>query len=94
MNRQEIEQSFISAGWDLDGGFLDHLLIGNDGDLAVLAHEWAWQNNTPTYELYDAKRHVSCWVREVPTPRQAREILEEHGGTPEEEPSEPPRAGR
>lgn len=78
-----MERSIAAAGWDLDGGFLDRLLVGNAGDLAVLVHEWAWQDDDPAYELYDAKRHVSCWVREVPTPRQAAELLEERGGPPD-----------
>ena len=43
-----------------------------------------------SYELYDVERHLSCWVREVSAPRQAAELLEEHGEPPEEEPGPPP----
>lgn len=61
MTREEMERSIAGAGWKLDGGFLDSLLVGNDGALAVLAHEWAWQDNDgPVYELYDVEEHLSC----------------------------------
>ena len=38
MGQKEIEQSFRSTGWELDGSFADDLIIGYDGDyLSILA---------------------------------------------------------
>jgi hypothetical protein len=30
-------------------------------------------------------RDLTYWVQEIPTPQQAAELLEEHGGPPEED---------
>ena len=62
-----------------------HLAIGNRGDLCILAHQSTWEHPSPAYELYDAGRHLSYWVYEVPTPAQAAKLLEEHGEPPDEE---------
>ena len=55
----------------------------NSGELCVLVHRSTWETDKPAYELYDADKHVSYWMHEVPTPGQAATLLEEHG-----EPSE------
>ena len=89
MTRGEIEQDFVEAGWEIDGGFSDHLLIGEDGDLSILAPRWVWGTDDPVFELCDRERNVSYWVREIPTPRQAALLLDEHGGPPEEERGNP-----
>jgi len=39
----------------------------------------------PVFELLDYVRNVTYCVREIPTPGQAGELLQEHGGPPEEE---------
>lgn len=40
MTPEEIEQSFTSAGWAIDDGFSDYLVIGYKGDsLSILAHK-------------------------------------------------------
>jgi hypothetical protein len=89
VTREEIEQNFVEAGWEIDGGFSDHLLIGEDGDLSILAPRWVWGTNDPVFELCDRERNVSYWVREIPTPRQAALLLDEHGGPPEQERGNP-----
>ncbi len=38
MNQQELEQKFASAGWDLDGGFYNHLIIGYTDILSHILH--------------------------------------------------------
>lgn len=47
MTREEIEQGFIDAGWEIDGGFSDHLIVGEDGDLSILAPRWVWEPMIP-----------------------------------------------
>jgi hypothetical protein len=34
MNQEEVEQGFASAGWELDGSFYKHLIIGYVEDLS------------------------------------------------------------
>ena len=45
------------------------------------------------FELSDGERELTYWVREIPTPQQAAELLEEHGGPPEEEWGNPYKRG-
>ncbi|CAA9462924.1 MAG: hypothetical protein AVDCRST_MAG28-3614 [uncultured Rubrobacteraceae bacterium] len=76
MGRQEIEHAFANAGWDLDDCFTDVLIIGCSGDsVSLLAHEEAWRDNESVFEILDHKRIVGRWVREIPTPQQAQELL-------------------
>ncbi len=37
MTRQAIEQAIKDAGWQLDGGFVEELLVGNDYTVSILA---------------------------------------------------------
>jgi hypothetical protein len=84
-DKDKIDRELAEAGWMPDGTFSDHLAIGESGDLCVLVHRSTWDTDEPTYELYNAERHVSYWVHEIPTPEQAAKLLEEHGELPEEE---------
>ena len=45
MSPEEIENRFASAGWHLDGGFADHLVIGYSDEvgLSILARKEAWE---------------------------------------------------
>ena len=79
MIKEAIEQTLVTAGWEVDGGFSGHLLIGNAGDLSILTPWWAWRGADPEYELYDVQRNLVCQVEAVPTPTQARRLIEEHG---------------
>jgi hypothetical protein len=84
VEREEIEQGFVNAGWDLDGSFEDYLLIGHDGDrISLLAHREYWETDNPIFELLDHGEMTTYWVHEVPTPQQATQLLREHGQLPE-----------
>jgi hypothetical protein len=89
VTREEIEQGFVDAGWELDGGFSGYLIIGEDEHLSIIAHRWMWGSDDPVFELSDGGRELTCWVQEIPTPQQAAELLEEYGGPPEEEWGDP-----
>ena len=95
MTSEEIEQGFASAGWEIDDGFSGHLVIGYSGDnLSILFYRKMWRaDDEPVFELLDHLRNVTYWVREIPTPRQAGELLEEHGRPPEEERGNPHKGG-
>jgi len=82
--KKEIKQSFDTAGWDLDGSFADHLVIGYSGDgISILAHKETWGTEDPFFELLDHERMHTYWVSgEIPSPQQAQELLEEYGQPP------------
>ena len=85
MSPEEIEQSFASAGWHLDGGFTDYLIIGyNDDGLSILARKEAWETDDLFFELIDHERHLTYGVKKIPTPQQAKQMLQELGHPPEE----------
>jgi hypothetical protein len=83
---KELEQSIGSAGWQIDDGFLGHLVIGNDSNnnVSIVAYLDGWDSDDPLFELLDHQRDVIYWAREIPTPQQAIEILKEYGKSPEE----------
>jgi hypothetical protein len=79
MSKEEIEQRFVEAGWELDGSFDGHLVVGEGFDLSILAHTQAWTSEDPMFELCDTERNLVYWAKVIPTPREAKELLEEHG---------------
>jgi hypothetical protein len=86
LNPEEIERCFVNAGWHIDGGFADYLIIGCDNDrLSILAYTEALQSEDPIFELVEHERNVTYEVQETPTSRQAAQLLKEHGQPPEEE---------
>ena len=77
---EEIENSFTSAGWHLDGSFSDYLVIGYTDELSIVAGKEAWEtDDPPVFELIDHERDLTHEVQEIPTPQQARKTLLEHG---------------
>ena len=85
MRREQIEQKFLEAGWDLDGSFEDYLLIGhNDQRISILAHREHWGTDDPLFELLDHEEMTTFWVNEVPPPQQAARLLQEQGKPPEQ----------
>jgi hypothetical protein len=81
---EEIQDSFTSAGWHLDGSFADYLVIGYTDRVSILAGKEAWEADDPVFELVDHERDLTYTVPEIPTPRQAQKLLLEHGHPPGE----------
>ena len=83
-DREEIEQLFLDAGWELDGSLEGYLLIGHNGERhSILAHREHWETDDLTFELLDHEQMTTYWVDDVPNPQQAAQLLEEHGQLPE-----------
>ena len=80
MSLEEIERGFTSAGWRLDGSFSEYMVIGYaDDGVSILASKEAWGTDDPLFELIDHERDLTYAVQEIPTPRQAQQLLQEHG---------------
>ena len=80
MNREEIERSFVGAGWEVCESSSPHLLVvGHVGDLSILAYRSLAETEDPVFELVDRRRGMIYRVRVVSTPRLAAVLLEEHG---------------
>jgi len=77
-----LERQVASAGWVIDSGFSEPLIIGNAAGLCILLRERSWQGTDTEYELYDVEKNVACWVRAIPTPFSAARLLQEYGQTP------------
>ena len=86
MANKELEQRIASAGWEIDDGFSGHLVIGNDSinNVSIVAYLDGWDSDDPLFELLDHQKDVAYWVRDVPTPQQATQMLQENGKPPEE----------
>ena len=52
---KEIESRFARAGWHLDGGFADHLVIGYSDEvgLSILARKEAWETEDDGLSILD-----------------------------------------
>lgn len=71
MTREEIERGFVGAGWEVPGPSR-YPVVGNAGDLSIVAHEQYAATDDPAFELVDGRRVVSYWVRVIPTPGRPR----------------------
>jgi hypothetical protein len=89
MTRDEIEQALEACGWKVDEGFSAHLIVGNNHTLSVLAHQWVWETDDPVFEISDEETDLTYWVREIPTPAQAQELVKERGGPADEQRGNP-----
>ena len=85
MSREEIERAMEEAGWKVDAGFVDHLVVGHDGVVSILAYPWAWEADDPAFEISHEVKNTTYWVREIPNLGRAVELVEANGGPPEEE---------
>jgi hypothetical protein len=79
VNREEIEQSFAGAGWEVSEHTSPYLLVGEADDVSILAYRSLAETEDLLFELLDHRRGTTYWVRVVPTPRLAAVLLEEHG---------------
>jgi hypothetical protein len=77
--REEIEQSFVAAGWKITDCSSRDLLVGYSDNVSILAYEFLTRTEDPHFELRDSKWYLSHWVRVIPSPRVAAVLLEEHG---------------
>ena len=63
MDREEIEQRFVSAGWSIDGGFAEYLIIGYSGDeMSLLANPETWGDDDPVFVILDHDRMNTRFV--------------------------------
>lgn len=92
MTREEIEDGFLRAGWEIYHSS-QYLLAGTSGELAILAAEFKPESEDPLFELCDGAHATAYWVRVIPTPRMAAVLVEKHGGAPEEERGKPLKRG-
>ena len=54
MSPEELENRFASAGWHLDGGFTDYLVIGySDDGLSILARTEVWETDEDGLSIQD-----------------------------------------
>ena len=81
VDSKAIQQRFVRAGWELDGSFSVHLIVGHDGDnLSILAYPQAGETEEdPVFELIDHERNLTYGIQEIPSPQQAAQLLREHG---------------
>ena len=79
MNQEEVEQGFADAGWDLDGSFYKHLIIGYVDDLSIIAYRQTWETDDPKFQLCDHENDLNYWVGEILPPQRAAGLLREHG---------------
>jgi hypothetical protein len=85
MHPEEVEERFASAGWDIDDGFSDYLVIGYSADsLSIIFRPEARHADEPIFELLDHVRDLTYWVREIPSPERAATLLQKHGRGPQE----------
>jgi hypothetical protein len=87
MTPEQIHQALTETGWALDGSFYEYLIVGHDDDqVSILAHSWVWEKDRHVFKLRDERTERVYWVHAIPTPWQAKLLLEERGGdSPEEE---------
>jgi len=94
VDKGRIDRGLTDAGWEAEGTFSEHLAIGLAGDLCVIVPAWVEGSGGPVFELHDVEKNLSYWVREIPTPQKAAELLGEYGGPSEEERGNPYRTTR
>jgi len=84
MTPEQVGQALTQAGWHLDGGFSKYLIVGHDDEhyASITVHSWVWEKDTHVFELSNARTWRTYWVHAIPTPWQAKLLLDEHGGDP------------
>jgi hypothetical protein len=93
---EQIGQALTQAGWRLDGGFSNYLIVGHDDDdghASITAHSWVWEKDSHVFELSDVQTRRVYWVHAIPTPWRAKLLLDEHGDSPKEEEQEEEKLG-
>jgi hypothetical protein len=60
-------------------------IVGHNDHASIIAHSWVWEQDRHIFKLSDERTERAYWVHAILTPWQAKLLLEEHGGTQEEE---------
>jgi hypothetical protein len=86
MMAEEIRQAFEAAGWETGGPVgeeeaeqLEMAVRAEAGRYAIVAHRSVMVLENPTFELVDTESETVIWVREIPAPRRAAELLADYG---------------
>lgn len=86
MMAEEIRRSFKAAGWETgepigeeEAEQLALAVRGEAGKYAIVAHRSVMVLEKPTFEIVDTEAETVIWVREVPNPQRAAELLAEYG---------------
>jgi hypothetical protein len=83
MTPEQVGQALTQAGWRLEGGFSEYLIVGHDDHYAsITVHSWVWEKDSHVFKLSDARTRRIYWVHAIPTPWQAKLLLDEHVGDP------------
>ena len=82
---EQIEQALTQAGWHLDGAYSEYRIGGHDEHASIIAHSWVWEKDIHVFELSDERTERVYWVHAIPTPWQAKLLIEEPGSPPKEE---------
>src|ERR671921_799315 len=90
MTSEQIGQALTQAGWRLDGGLSEYLIVGHDDEdhASIIAHSWVWEKDSHVFELSDQRTQRVYWVHAIPTAWQAKLLLDERGDSPKEEQEE------
>jgi hypothetical protein len=80
--REEIEQGFVEAGWQLDGGFSGRLIVGENENLSILAHKWVWGSDNPVFELGDGERSLTIGFGKYRRPSRRQSCSKSMAGHP------------
>ena len=86
MMAEQIRQDFEAAGWttgdpisEEEAERLEMVVRAEAGRYAIVAHRSVMVLEKPTFELVDTESETVIWVREVPSPQRAAELLARHG---------------
>ncbi len=101
MMAEEIRQAFEAAGWEVgepigeeEAERLEMVIRAEAGRYAIIAPRSVIVLDEPVFELVDADSGTAIWVRKIPTPQRAAELLARHGVPAEEantiDPTTPP----
>jgi hypothetical protein len=91
MLAEEIRQDFEAAGWDVgrpvgeeEAERLEMAVRGEAGKYTITAHRSVLVLDEPVLELCDRDLSRVAWVRKVPTPDRAAELLAKYGSPADE----------
>jgi hypothetical protein len=98
---EEIRRSFEAAGWDAgepigeeEAERLEMAVRAEAGKYAIVAHRSVIVLEEPVFELVDTDSNTAIWVRKIPEPRRAAELLARYGVPADEahtvDPATPP----